>query len=249
MPCQTQGELFPARGQEEQLRQQVEEPQENGQNIKAEPQAELPKAQSDIMAVKRKNKEDMGRIQEENLHQQRGDQQNQVNERVAATPLMKCPLFCLLENMKEQLDAELQTAHSMIKARHERLEEEMKIFREKLNRFRQSLQNQVQVLTSHRAACEDFQPMSDNEGPQVRSEAQEQCPPEMLQVQHIMGSEPAAAAASPRGSPSVKPGNSGSGRSWEQETEEEYLELLGRVVNPTENPLVKYTFLKYLGSG
>ncbi|XP_064557399.1 uncharacterized protein LOC135441779 isoform X2 [Zonotrichia leucophrys gambelii] len=224
MPCQTQGELFPARGQEEQLRQQVEEPQENGQNIKAEPQAELPKAQSDIMAVKRKNKEDMGRIQEENLHQQR-------------------------ENMKEQLDAELQTAHSMIKARHERLEEEMKIFREKLNRFRQSLQNQVQVLTSHRAACEDFQPMSDNEGPQVRSEAQEQCPPEMLQVQHIMGSEPAAAAASPRGSPSVKPGNSGSGRSWEQETEEEYLELLGRVVNPTENPLVKYTFLKYLGSG
>ncbi|XP_064557009.1 serine/threonine-protein kinase PAK 3-like [Zonotrichia leucophrys gambelii] len=145
MPCQTQGELFPARGQEEMLRQQVEEPQENGQNIKAEPQAELPKAQSDIMAVKRKNKEDMGRIQEENLHQQRGDQQNQVNERVAATPLMKCPLFCLLENMKEQLDAELQTAHSMIKARHKRLEEEMKIFREKLNRFRQSLQNQVAI--------------------------------------------------------------------------------------------------------
>ncbi|KAM6996399.1 thrombopoietin receptor-like [Passerculus sandwichensis] len=44
--------------------------------------------------------------------------------------------------MKEQLDAELQTAHSMIKARHKRLEEEMKIIREKLNRFRQSLQNQ-----------------------------------------------------------------------------------------------------------
>ncbi|XP_058664031.1 uncharacterized protein LOC131559631, partial [Ammospiza caudacuta] len=145
MPCQTQGELFPARGQEEQLRQQVEEPQENGQNIKAEPQAELPEAQSDIMAVKRKNKEDMGRIQEENLHQQRGDQQNQVNERVSATPLMKCPLFCLLENMKEQLDAELQTAHSMIKARHKQLEEEMKIIREKLNSFRQSLQNQVAI--------------------------------------------------------------------------------------------------------
>ncbi|XP_064593880.1 LOW QUALITY PROTEIN: serine/threonine-protein kinase PAK 3-like [Zonotrichia leucophrys gambelii] len=145
LPCQTQGELFPAREQEEQRRQQVEEPQENGQNIKAEPQAELPEAQSDIMAVKRKNKEDMGRIQEENLHQQRGDQQNQVNERVAATPLMKCPLFCLLENMKEQLDAELQTAHSMIKARHKRLEEEMKIIREKLNCFRQSLQNQVAI--------------------------------------------------------------------------------------------------------
>ena len=31
MPCQTRGELFPAREQLEQLRQQVEEPQENGQ--------------------------------------------------------------------------------------------------------------------------------------------------------------------------------------------------------------------------
>nr|XP_054508805.1 serine/threonine-protein kinase PAK 1-like [Agelaius phoeniceus] len=79
MPWQTQGELFPAREQEEQLRQQVEEPQENGQKIQAEPQAELPEAQSDIVAVKRKNKEDMRRIQEENLHQQRGDQQNQWN--------------------------------------------------------------------------------------------------------------------------------------------------------------------------
>ncbi|XP_057898264.1 serine/threonine-protein kinase PAK 1-like [Melospiza georgiana] len=71
----------------------------------------------------------------------------------------------------------------------------------------------------------------------------------MLQVQHIMGSEPAAAAASPRGSPSVKPGNSGSGTSQEQEIEEEYLELLGRMVNTTENPLMKYTHLNYIGSG
>ncbi|XP_057888437.1 serine/threonine-protein kinase PAK 1-like [Melospiza georgiana] len=71
----------------------------------------------------------------------------------------------------------------------------------------------------------------------------------MLQVQHIMGSEPAAAAASPRGSPSVKPGNSGSGTSREQEIEEEYLELLGRTVNTTENPLMKYTHLNYIGSG
>ncbi|XP_030824547.1 serine/threonine-protein kinase PAK 3-like [Camarhynchus parvulus] len=78
MPWQTQGELFPAQEQEEKLRQQVEEPQENGQRIKAEPQAELPEAQSAIVAVKRRNKEDMRRIQEENLHQQRGDQQNQI---------------------------------------------------------------------------------------------------------------------------------------------------------------------------
>ncbi|CAN8179657.1 unnamed protein product [Coccothraustes coccothraustes] len=79
MPCQTLGELFPAREQEEQHRQQVEEPQENGQNIKAEPQAELPEDHSAIMAVKRKNEDDMRRIQEENLHQQRGDQQNQIS--------------------------------------------------------------------------------------------------------------------------------------------------------------------------
>ncbi|KAM6996407.1 low affinity immunoglobulin gamma Fc region receptor II-like [Passerculus sandwichensis] len=50
--------------------------------------------------------------------------------------------------MKEQLDAELQTAHSMIKARHKQLEEEMKIIREKLNRFRQSLQNQPRPSAS-----------------------------------------------------------------------------------------------------
>lgn len=40
------------------------------QNMKAEPQAELPEAQSDIKAVKRRNKEDIRSIQEEKtLHQ------------------------------------------------------------------------------------------------------------------------------------------------------------------------------------
>ncbi|XP_064592874.1 serine/threonine-protein kinase PAK 3-like [Zonotrichia leucophrys gambelii] len=145
MPCQTQGELFPAREQEEQLRQQVEEPQENGQKIKEEPQAELPEAQSAIMDVKNMNKEDIGRIQEENLDQQRGDQQNQVSERVAGTPLMKHPLTCFLENMKEQLNAELQIADTRIKTRQKRLEEEMKIIREKLNCFPHSLQKQVAI--------------------------------------------------------------------------------------------------------
>ncbi|XP_064593882.1 serine/threonine-protein kinase PAK 3-like, partial [Zonotrichia leucophrys gambelii] len=107
MPCRTQGELFPAREQEEQLRQQVEEPQENGQKIKAEPQAELPEAQSAIMAVKRKNKEDMGRIQEENLHQYRSHQQNQ--------------------SVKGHVQAELQDSEASNRAREKRLEEEMKI--------------------------------------------------------------------------------------------------------------------------
>nr|XP_041569162.1 serine/threonine-protein kinase PAK 3-like [Taeniopygia guttata] len=92
MPWQNQGELFPAREQEEQLRQQVEEPQENDQDIKAEPQAELPKAQSDTMAVKRKNKEDLRTIQEKkNLHQQRGDQQKQVE--VLSSYLAACKDF------------------------------------------------------------------------------------------------------------------------------------------------------------
>ncbi|XP_063037470.1 rho GTPase-activating protein gacV-like [Melospiza melodia melodia] len=184
MPWQTQGELFPAQEQEEQLREQVEEPQENGQKIKAEPQAELPEAQSDIMDMKRKSKEDLRSIQEENLQQQRGDQQNQVSEKVAGTPPMKYPLSFFLEKIKAQLNAELQTAQIRMKARLKRLEDEMKIIRKKLNPLPQALQKQVQVLTSDWTACEDFQQMSATEGPQVRSEAQEQCPPEVLQVGH-----------------------------------------------------------------
>ncbi|XP_068033162.1 golgin subfamily A member 6-like protein 22 isoform X1 [Anomalospiza imberbis] len=185
MPCQTQGELFPAREQEEQLRQQVEEPQENGQKLKAEPQAELPEAQRAIMEVKKRNQDDMRRIQEEmNLHQQRGDQQNQVSERVAATPLMKDPLSCILRNLKEQLDSEFQKAQAKIKAREKRQEEEMKIVREKLNLLSQALQKQVQVLTSHQAVSKDFQQMSGNEEPRGWREAQELSPPKVLQVEH-----------------------------------------------------------------
>ncbi|XP_054509267.1 uncharacterized protein LOC129133665 [Agelaius phoeniceus] len=145
MPWQTQGELFPAREQEEQLRQQVEEPQENGQKMKAEPQAELPKAQSAIMDVKRRKKEDMGRIQEENLHQQRGDQQNQVSERVAATPVIRRPLPPCLQNIKEYLQAELQKTDARIRALEKRLEEDMKIIREKDNPLPQALQKQVAI--------------------------------------------------------------------------------------------------------
>uniref|UniRef100_UPI0023EE03BD serine/threonine-protein kinase PAK 3-like n=1 Tax=Agelaius phoeniceus TaxID=39638 RepID=UPI0023EE03BD len=173
MPWQTQGELFPGREQEEQLRQQVEEPQENGQKMKAEPQAELPEAQSDIMDVKTKNKEDMGRIQEENLHQQRSDQQNQVSERVAATPLMKCPLPSPLQSIKGHMQAELQDPEASNKVREKRLEEEIKIFREKPNHLPQAL----------------------------------------------------------------------------EETEEKYLEMLGRMVNPNDNPVKKYTEKEQIGSG
>ncbi|XP_064263244.1 serine/threonine-protein kinase PAK 3-like isoform X1 [Passer domesticus] len=143
MPCQAQGELFPAREQEEQLRQQVEEPQQNGQNIKSEPQAELPEAQSSIIAVKRRKKEDMRRIREEiHLHQHRSDQQNQVRGRVAATPLIKQRVYSCLQTIKEDVQAELQESEERDKAREKRLEEEMKIIREKLNRLPRALKKQ-----------------------------------------------------------------------------------------------------------
>ncbi|CAN8179597.1 unnamed protein product, partial [Coccothraustes coccothraustes] len=275
MPCQTHGELFPAREQEEQHRQQVEEPQENGQNIRAEPQAELPEDHSDIMAVKRKNEDDMRKLQEENLHQQRGDQQNQVSERVAAPPLMKDPLSFFLENMKKQLDAELQTAHNRITAREKRQKEEMKIIREKANHLHQSLQKQVQVLTSHLAASEDFQQMSGKEGTQVLSEAQVPSPLEVLQVEHDLkmvqekrtqleaistGSvtKPAAAEALSKGAfaPRAEKWSQGSlftsrtdpGAAQQQETEGDSLELLRKIVKK-ENPIMKFTELEYIGSG
>ncbi|XP_064260630.1 serine/threonine-protein kinase PAK 3-like isoform X2 [Passer domesticus] len=254
MPCQAQGELFPAREQEEQLRQQVEEPQQNGQDIKAEQQAELPEAQSPIMAVKRRKKEDMRRIQEEmDLHQHRSDRQNQVSEKVAATPLIKLPLHCCLQTIKEDVQAELQESEAGNKAREKRLEEEMKIIREEINCLPQALQKQVQVSTSHLAACEDFRKTTGNEEPQGWHEAREQCPPQVLQVQQIMGSgtESSATAALPPGAPSVKPGNSNSGSSFifpKQQTEKRYLEVLGRMVN-MGNPTIKYTELEHIGSG
>ncbi|XP_064260372.1 serine/threonine-protein kinase PAK 3-like [Passer domesticus] len=262
MPCQAQGELFPAREQEEQRRQQVEEPQQNGQNIKSEPQAELPEAQSAIMAVKRRNKDEMRGIQEEmNRHQHRSDQQNQVSERVAATPLMKLPLHCCLQTIKEDVEAELQESEDRNKAREKRLEEEMKIIREKLNRLPQALQNEVQVSTSHLAACKDFQQTTGNEGPQGWREPQELSPPEVQQVQHITGSgiKPAAAAALPGGRYTVESWKSSSDSSFitssdssmaapKWKIEEKYLEILGSMVT-MEDPTMKYTELEHIGSG
>ena len=123
------------------------------QNIKAEPQAKLPEAQSDIKAVKRRNKEDVRSIQEEkNLHQQRGDLQDQMSVRVEATPLMKYPLSCFLQNFNKQLQAELQAelqaAEARFRAREKMLEEELKISQEKLNLLLQALEMQVSETDS-----------------------------------------------------------------------------------------------------
>ncbi|KAL9822075.1 uncharacterized protein GJ701_016904 [Geothlypis trichas] len=244
VPWQTQRELFPAPEQEEQLRQQVEEPQENGQKIKAEPQAELPEAQSDTVDMKRKSKDDMGRIQEENLDQQRGDQQNQVSERMAGTPPMKHPLSCFFEKMKAQLNAELQTAQTRMTARQKRLEDEMKIIREKLHPLPQSLQKQEQVLASHRAACEDYQQLSGTEGPQIYISS--------------FTKPAAAAAASSKGafSPRAEKRSRGTlftsradpAAAQPQEVESDSLELLRKIVNK-ENPGMKYTKLEDIGRG
>ncbi|TRZ07345.1 hypothetical protein HGM15179_019762, partial [Zosterops borbonicus] len=167
MPCQTQGELFPAQEQEEQLRQQVEEPQENEQNIKAEPQWELPEVQSDIKAVKSRKTEDMRSIQEEmNLYQQRTDQRKQ--------------------NIKEQLQGELKEIQTRINTEMNRQEEEMKIMRQTLNLLLQDqkhLQKQVEVLKTHLAACKCFQQMTGKD-PQGWHEALELSQPEMLQPEH-----------------------------------------------------------------
>ncbi|XP_023803680.1 uncharacterized protein LOC111945240, partial [Cyanistes caeruleus] len=189
MPCQTEGELLPAREQEEQLGQQVEEPLENGQNIKAEPQAELPEAQSAIVAVKRRHQEDMRNIQEEmTLYRQRRDLQNKVSDRVAAIPLIKLSLSCVLEDSKENLQAEMQDIRARIKEREKRLEEEMKMVEEEINHLIQEknfLHKQVGVLTSHLAAWEGFQQMTGDEEPQGWREAQQLSQAEMLKVERV----------------------------------------------------------------
>ncbi|RMB97546.1 hypothetical protein DUI87_25910 [Hirundo rustica rustica] len=172
-PCQIEGELFPAEEEEKQLRQQVEEPQENGQNIEAEAQAELPKAASGIMAVKRRDKEDMRRTQDHwDLQQQRGYQQNQ--------------------NFGEKLQAELQETQARIKAREKRLAEELKILRgtqvkiHLLLEEQATLRKQVGVLTSRLAARKGFQQAIGNEEPQDSCKAQQVSQAEALPVEQVV---------------------------------------------------------------
>ncbi|XP_058713303.1 serine/threonine-protein kinase PAK 3-like [Poecile atricapillus] len=254
-PCQTEGELFPAQEQEEQLGQQVEEPLENGQNIKAEPQAELPEAQSAIMAVKRRHEEDRRNIQEEmNLHWQRGSQQNQVSERVADTPLTEIPLCRSSQASDEELLAELQETEARIKEREKRLEEERKIIQEKFHLLvqkQEALENRVDVLISHLAACEGFQQMPGDEEPQGRREAQ-------IYTGSSIESAAAAAAAASKGAfvPQAEQWSPGSfsisssdtSAAQLQESQGDFLEQLSRMVNK-ENPVTKYIELESLGSG
>ncbi|RMB89055.1 hypothetical protein DUI87_34513 [Hirundo rustica rustica] len=193
-PCHIQGELSPAKEGEKQLRQQLEEPQENGQNMEAEAQAELPKAPSDIMAVKRSNKEDMRRTQDRwNLQQQRGDQENQNSGKKLQTELQKTRArIKARKNLDEKLQEKLQKTQAKIKAVDERLEVETEIQRETeeiinlLLEEQEALQKRVEVLASHLAACKDFQQVTGNKEPQNSCEAQQVSQAEVLPVEHVV---------------------------------------------------------------
>ncbi|NXL89550.1 CP250 protein, partial [Alectura lathami] len=81
----TQGELTEACQQLEQLRQEVKEQQEHGQNITAKLQAELQETHCKLKAVENMHKEEVETIREELdiLLQQRDDLQKQVEELTA----------------------------------------------------------------------------------------------------------------------------------------------------------------------
>ncbi|RMB92141.1 hypothetical protein DUI87_31671 [Hirundo rustica rustica] len=192
-PCQTQGELFPAEEQEKQLRQQEEKPQENGQNTETEAQAEPSKAPSDIIVVKRRNKEDRKRIQDHcNLQQQRGDQQNQGSGKKlqAELPKPRARMKAREKKLGEKMQEKLQKTQARMKAMHKWLEEEVEILAErqvKINLFleeQEALKKRVDILKSRLAACNGFQQGDWQRGAQDSYEAQELSQAEVLPVEH-----------------------------------------------------------------
>ncbi|XP_023776393.1 uncharacterized protein LOC111924467, partial [Cyanistes caeruleus] len=154
--------------------------------IKAETQAELPEAQDNIVVVKRRHEEDIRTIQEKTrVHQQKGNQQNQESERVAATPFTKLPLSCFLQYIKEKLQSRLHETKAKFNAREKLMEEEMQTIREKFSPLPQTLQKQVEVLTSHQPGCEGIQQMSGDEESRGGCEAQERPKSEKERGQHV----------------------------------------------------------------
>lgn len=110
------------------------------QNTKAEPQAELPEAQSDINAVKKENEEDMKKIED---HRNTGNLQDEMSERPAASPFMKLPAHHSLQNLNEKLQEEQQESLVRLEERKKRLEENIKIIEEKMNPLLRAVQKQV----------------------------------------------------------------------------------------------------------
>ncbi|KAF4803516.1 hypothetical protein TURU_015694 [Turdus rufiventris] len=116
------------------------EPEYSKPNTKAEPQAELPEAQSDINAVKKENEEDMKKIED---HRNMGNLQDELSERPAASPFMKLPAHHSLQNLNEKLQEEQQESLVRLEERKKRLEENIKIIEEKMNPLLQAVQKQV----------------------------------------------------------------------------------------------------------
>ncbi|RMC16971.1 hypothetical protein DUI87_06227 [Hirundo rustica rustica] len=170
------------------------QPELSRTNMEAEAQAELPKAPSDIMAVKRSNKEDMRRTQDRwNLQQQRGDQQNQNSGKKLQTELQETQArIKARKNLDEKLQEKLQKTQAKIKAVDERLEVETEIQRETeeiinlLLEEQEALQKRVEVLASHLAACKDFQQVTGNKEPQNSCEAQQVSQAEVLPVEQVV---------------------------------------------------------------
>nr|XP_054509287.1 serine/threonine-protein kinase PAK 3-like [Agelaius phoeniceus] len=223
-----------------------ERPHHSKRNIKAEPQAELPEAQSD-MAVKKRNED----IQEEkNLPMQRGNQQKQ--------------------NIDEQMQAQLQETEARIKAREKRPDEKIQIIKEKINRLLQeqkALEKQVEVSPSYLAACREFQQMTGNQEPRGWHEAQELNHPEMLQDKHVprkihtdSDTEAAAAAAAAPSQGAFAPqlkkwslstwftSRADPAAAQQQEMAGDSLGQQRRMVK-MENPIIKYIELENIGSG
>ncbi|RMC01277.1 hypothetical protein DUI87_22226 [Hirundo rustica rustica] len=125
-----------------------------------------------------------------------------------------------MQNIKEQLQAELQETEARINAREKRLEEEMKIIRETLNPLSQALQKQMYKGSFTKAAAAAAASSTGAFAPQ---------PEKRSPGSRFISSTDTAAAQ-------------------QQEIKDDSLELL-RCIVTTANPMTKYIELENIGSG
>ncbi|XP_071430497.1 uncharacterized protein [Pithys albifrons albifrons] len=278
--------LLQTQQQLEQLRQEMEQERESGQNIREHLEAELQKAQSKIKAVEKRHKEEIKRILDEYdlvLHQ-RETLQNQVLQKKEHE---KNVLFNRLlqtqqqleqlrqemkeerengQNIKEQLEAELQKAQGKIKAVEKRHKEEIERIQEYnlLLQQREALQNQVLQKKEHEKNVL-FERLCQIQGgvhqtwqqlEQLRQEAGRQ--DENGQIHRGEPSiTPLDAAAPFKEASALQPENSSPSHSsilrldavqLEEISEEESLKLLRSTVN-VGNPMKKYSGWEKIGEG
>ncbi|KAI1233264.1 hypothetical protein IHE44_0004431, partial [Lamprotornis superbus] len=125
---QTRGELSRACQQVQQLRQEVKEQQEKGQTIKAELQAELQEARSEIQAVQRRHKEELQGIKEEMslLLEQREALQKQVGELTSQLAASQESQEAIVQRAQQDLsEVQEQSRQKLLEVEHtqKRLEE------------------------------------------------------------------------------------------------------------------------------